>query len=58
MTADGYGQLPEGGGACQVVHFIGFSPYEKHSAEFRSGPLPDEPQITVWLAVAAATARS
>lgn len=33
--------------------FIGLSPGEKHRAEFETNPLPDEPQITVWLVAGA-----
>jgi hypothetical protein len=38
--------------------FIGLSPGEKHPAEFRTSPIPDEPHVTVGLVVAAATSRS
>src|SRR6476646_3003684 len=33
--------------------FIGLSPEEKHPAEFRPSPIPDEPTVTVWLVLAA-----
>lgn len=33
--------------------FIGLSAREKHRAEFEPSPLPDEPQITVWLVAGA-----
>jgi hypothetical protein len=33
--------------------FVGLSPDEKHPSEFSPGPLPDEPQVTVWLVAAA-----
>ena len=33
--------------------FIGLSPGERHRAEFEPTPLPDEPEITVWLVAGA-----
>ena len=32
---------------------IGLSPGERHRAEFQPSPLPDEPQVTVWLVAGA-----
>ncbi|HEX3298570.1 MAG TPA: hypothetical protein VHW68_00485 [Actinomycetota bacterium] len=33
--------------------FIGLSPSERHRAEFEPQPLPDEPEVTVWLVAGA-----
>lgn len=33
---------------------LGLSPGERHRAEFQPSPLPDEPQVTVWLIAGAA----